>query len=83
MDNAITLGQFAAGTVANIIPDTCVLQGTMRTYGKELLEYLFNRMQEVIDLTCKTYRASFEYEVLSDVPSLYTNPNFLMRCLVI
>ena len=77
-DNAIiTLGQFAAGTVANIIPDTCVLQGTMRTYGKELREYLLNRMQEVIDLTCKTYRASFEYEVLSDVPSLYTNPELL------
>ena len=77
-DNAIiTLGQFAAGTVANIIPDTCVLQGTMRTYGKELRKYLFNRMQEVIDLTCKTYRASFEYEVLSEVPSLYTNPELL------
>jgi metal-dependent amidase/aminoacylase/carboxypeptidase family protein len=34
-------------------------------------------MQEVIDLTCKTYRASFEYEVLSEVPSLYTNPELL------
>lgn len=77
-DNAIiTLGQFSAGTVANIIPDTCVLQGTMRTYGNELREYLFGRMREVIDLTCKTYRASFEYEVLSNVPSLYTNPELL------
>lgn len=77
-DNAIiTLGQFSAGTVANIIPDTCVLQGTMRTYGKELREYLLKRMKEVIDLTCKTYRASFEYEVLSDVPSLYTDPELL------
>jgi len=77
-DNAIiTLGQFTAGTVANIIPDTCVLQGTMRTYGKELREYLFGRMREVIELTCKAYRASFEYEVLSNVPSLYTNPELL------
>ncbi len=77
-DNAIiTLGQFAAGTVANIIPDTCVLQGTMRTYGKELREYLFNRMHEVIELTCKTYRVAFEYEILSNVPSLYTDPELL------
>ena len=73
----ITLGQFSAGTVANIIPDTCVLQGTMRTYSKEVRDYLFHRMQEVIDLTCKTYRASFEYEVLSNVPALYTDPVIL------
>lgn len=73
----ITLGQFSAGTVANIIPEACVLQGTMRTYSKEVRDYLFNRMQEVIDLTCKTYRASFEYEVLSNVPSLYTDPELL------
>ncbi|MGE5677589.1 MAG: M20 metallopeptidase family protein [Pseudomonadota bacterium] len=73
----ITLGQFSAGAVANIIPDTCVLQGTMRTYSKEVRDYLFHRIQEVIDLTCKTYRASFEYEVLSNVPSLYTDPELL------
>lgn len=77
----ITLGQFAAGAVANIIPETCVLQGTMRTYNKELRDYLFNRMQEVIGLTCKTYRASFDYEVLSSVPSLYTNPELLNEML--
>jgi len=73
----VTLGQFSAGAAPNIIPDTCVLQGTMRTYSKEVREYLFNRMQEIIDLTCKKYRASFEYEVLSNVPSLYTDPVLL------
>jgi amidohydrolase len=73
----ITIGQFSAGTVANIIPDTCVLQGTMRTYSKEVREFLSNRIKEVVDLTCKTYRTTYEYEVLSDVPSLYTNPELL------
>jgi amidohydrolase len=73
----ITIGQFSAGNVANIIPDTCVLQGTMRTYNKEVREFLKNRIREVVDLTCKTYRATYEYEILSDVPSLYTNPELL------
>lgn len=73
----LTIGQFSAGAVPNIIPDTCVLQGTLRTYSKELREYLVKRIREVVDFTCKAYRSTYEYEVLSDVPSLYTNPELL------
>jgi amidohydrolase len=77
----ITIGQFSAGTVPNIIPDSCVLQGTLRTYSKEVREFLVKRIREVAELTCRTYRAECEYEVLSSVPSLYTNPELLNEML--
>ena len=45
----LTIGQFAGGTAANIIPETAVLQGTIRTNKPEARELLVRRMKEVAD----------------------------------
>ena len=38
---ALTIGQFTAGNAANVIPERCVLQGTLRTFNEELnAEYI-------------------------------------------
>lgn len=73
----LTLGQFAAGESPNIIPNTCVLQGTMRTYDKALRAKLYKRMHEIVDAAGPMFGAKIEYEVLSSVPSCYTNPEML------
>ena len=71
---SLTFGQFSAGTTNNIIPETAVLQGTLRTYNKELREKLVRRMREIVDAAGVMFGAKVEYEVLSAVPSTYTNP---------
>ena len=47
----LTIGQFAGGTAANIIPETVVLQGTIRTNKPEARELLVRRMKEVAEKT--------------------------------
>lgn len=73
----LTFGQFAAGETNNIIPATCVLQGTLRTYNQTLRSKLVRRMHEVVDAAGKMFGAEVVYEVLSEVPSCYTNPDLL------
>lgn len=73
----LTLGQFAAGDTANIIPATAVLQGTLRTYNQTLREKLVKRMHEITEAAGKMFGAEVTYEVLSSVPSCYTNPEML------
>lgn len=73
----LTFGQFAAGSNSNIIPETAVMQGTLRTYNKEVRDKLVTRMKEIVKLTAKTYEAEAEYEVLAAIPSIYTNPDML------
>lgn len=73
----LTCGQFNAGTTPNIIPATAVLSGTLRTYNQALREKLVRRMQEIVKGVEMVTGVTVEYEVLSDVPSCYTNPEVL------
>lgn len=70
----LTLGAFNAGSTPNIIPGEAVLMGTLRTYNKELRERLVKRMHEICEYEGKAFDAFVEYEVLSDVPSTYSDP---------
>ena len=73
----LTFGQFSAGDTSNIIPATAVLQGTLRTYNQKLREKLVKRMHEIVDAAATMFGAEVNYEVLSSVPSCYTNPEML------
>ena len=66
----LTIGQFSAGEAANIIPDTAVLQGTLRTGNPAAREKLMPRIREISEKTAAVYNGSIEYQCLSAVPPL-------------
>ena len=67
---ALTVGKFAGGLAANVIPDTCVLEGTLRGFDVELMAHLKERIAEVVNGAAATYRTPATIEALSDVPPL-------------
>ena len=67
---ALTVGKFAGGLAANVIPDTCVLEGTLRGFDVELIAHLKTRIAEVVNGVAATYRTPATIETLSDVPPL-------------
>ncbi len=71
----LTTGRFCAGEVANIIPETAILQGTLRTNNEAAREILVKRIREVSERTAAVYNGSIEYTVLSAVPPLICNPD--------
>ena len=70
----LTIGQFAGGTAANIIPETAVLQGTIRTNKPEARELLVRRMKEVAEKTAAVYNGTVDIEMISEGPPLICNP---------
>ncbi|MBU5479321.1 amidohydrolase [Eubacterium sp. MSJ-13] len=66
----LTIGQFKAGTAANIIPEEAVLQGTIRTNDNEAREKLVRRMKEVAQKTAEVYNGTAQIEMISEVPPL-------------
>ena len=66
----LTVGQFTAGSAANIIPDTAVLKGTMRTNKKEAREKLVRRLKEVSEATAVVYGGSANVVFTCSVPTL-------------
>ncbi len=69
----LTIGQFQSGDVANVIPERAVLQGTLRTFNKQVRQRLINRINEVVEGVAITYRCKAQLQVLSDCPSVVTD----------
>jgi amidohydrolase len=53
----ITIGLIQAGTAPNVIPDTALLRGTVRTFDKELRQRLARRVEEVAVAVARAMRA--------------------------
>lgn len=66
----MTVGKFQAGTAANIIPETCLLEGTIRTNDTACRETLVRRMQETARLTAEAYGGTAEVTMTSGVAPL-------------
>lgn len=69
----LTIGQFNAGDVPNVIPERAVLQGTLRTFRPEVRERLRRRMQEISAGVAAAYRCQAEYTVLSECAGVVTD----------
>ena len=72
--NLLTVGQFHAGNANNIIPETAVLEGTIRSNDKASRELLVRRMREVAEGTAAVYGGTAEIRMLSQVPPLICDP---------
>ena len=72
--NILTVGKFHAGNTNNIIPETAVLEGTIRSNDKDSRKLLVRRMKEVAVHTAEAYGGTAEIEMLSEVPPLICDP---------
>ena len=57
----VTVGKFQAGQYNIVVPDTCVMEGSVRCLHNDD-EKVRNRLAEMIDGVCKTYRCTYELE---------------------
>ncbi|MCR1868372.1 M20 metallopeptidase family protein [Murimonas intestini] len=66
----LTIGQFNSGTANNIIPETAILQGTLRTFDSEIKQYLITRIEEIVNNISNAFHAESKVDVLTDIPVL-------------
>jgi len=69
----VTIGKFAGGDAPNIIPNEVIMEGTIRSLDKELGEFIFNRINDIVVSTAKMFRGEAELIELSSVPPLSNN----------
>ncbi len=70
----ITIGTINAGTAFNIIPETAVLQGTMRAYSIEDREKLLRRIHEVASGIATSLGATCDIERFDGCPPCVNDP---------
>lgn len=67
---SLTIGQFNAGDAPNIIPNTAVMKGTLRTFDDQLAEKLIRRITEMSQSIAQAYRVEAEVKTLYQGPVL-------------
>jgi hippurate hydrolase len=57
----ISVTMIHTGEATNVVPEHCVLEGTVRTFTLEVLDMIERRMQEVAQHTCAAFGATCEF----------------------
>jgi hippurate hydrolase len=64
----ISVTMIHAGEATNVIPDSCELQGTVRTFTVELQDLIERRMKQIAEHTCAAHEAACEFEFVRNYP---------------
>ena len=65
----ISVTKIHAGEATNVVPDDCVVEGTVRTFTNEVLELIEQRMQTIAEATCAAFEAQCEFEFRRQYPA--------------
>lgn len=70
----LTIGTIQGGTASNVIADTAVMGGTIRTFDENIRAFLKERMEAITAGTAATFRATATVEYGSGCPTLVNDP---------
>ena len=64
----ISVTMIHTGEATNVVPDTCVIEGTVRTFTIEVLDLIERRMKHVAEHTCAAFDATCEFAFVRNYP---------------
>jgi hippurate hydrolase len=64
----ISVTMIHAGEATNVVPDSCELQGTVRTFTLEVLDLIERRMKQVAENLCAAHECACEFEFVRNYP---------------
>jgi hippurate hydrolase len=68
--SVLTIGSLHAGTAPNVIPDSVLMSGSIRTFDEDTRAFIRKRLVEIAEGTAKIFRASAEVTFTSGCPTL-------------
>ncbi len=64
----VSVTMIHAGEATNVVPDSCELQGTVRTFSLEVLDLIERRMRQIAEHTCAAHEATCDFEFVRNYP---------------
>lgn len=75
--SVVTIGSIHGGTAQNIIPSEVKMSGIIRTMTNEDREFAKQRLKEIVNGICTTFRGSAEIEIEESYPCLYNDDDMV------
>ena len=70
----ISVTMIHAGEATNVVPDSCEIQGTVRTFTTETLDLIERRMQTIAEATCAAFETRCEFQFHRNYPPTVNHP---------
>jgi amidohydrolase len=70
----ISVTMIHTGEATNVVPDSCVIQGTVRTFTLEVLDMIEQRMSDVAQHTAAAFGATVEFQFKRNYPPTVNHP---------
>ena len=70
----ISVTMIHAGEATNVVPDSCELQGTVRTFTLEVLDLIEQRMRQIAQHACAAHDAQCEFAFVRNYPPTVNAP---------
>jgi hippurate hydrolase len=64
----ISVTMIHTGEATNVIPESCVLEGTVRTFTTEVLDLIERRMKTIAEATCAAFEVGCDFEFVRNYP---------------
>jgi amidohydrolase len=69
----LSVTQLIAGTARNIVPDTAMLTGTIRTYTGEMMQLIISRMETIAEHTAAAMNCEVEIKISGNGSAVVNN----------
>jgi len=70
----ISVTMIHTGEANNVVPDSCEIRGTVRTFTFEVLDLIERRMREIAEHTCAAFGATCEFHFNRNYPPTVNHP---------
>jgi hippurate hydrolase len=70
----ISVTMIHAGEATNVIPQSCQIQGTVRTFTTETLDLIERRMKAIAEATCDAFETECEFAFHRNYPPTINHP---------
>ena len=70
----ISVTMIHTGEATNVVPDSCEIQGTVRTFTVEVLDLIEQRMREIAEHTAAAFGATVDFEFRRNYPPTVNHP---------
>lgn len=64
----VTIGSFQAGSTNNVIAETCVMKGTVRSFDEATRKLMLERLEAIVRHTCAQFGAECDYQLRPGYP---------------
>lgn len=73
----LTLGQFNAGSAHNILPETCYLKGSLRTFDLQDRKLILERIQTIVNGLASAFQVRIDFNIVESVDSIRNDPSII------